>query len=783
MHTGKRAVSPLIATVVVIAITITAGVLLYATLWPLMSKQVVGTACTDVSFKLDIDSTCGINITGGKELQISIDRTKSAGEEPEVIAWRTILDSGAGEKITQEQQWQVSPGEQRTFTLIVDQATLQELGGDVSGIAVYPVIRERGTRASCTGTAKEVERLKRCIAASGDASTLENGLVGYWSFEKYDNNSVFDSSPSGYTGTFSSGDAYQNIAPGFSGQGMKTSNTGDVYLNIPQNNLLSSSAQPFTMMAWFKHNTGLQGNLPDQSFGGIEKRDVQVRLGWSGYGSAFSGDGWGCKLLSGDSGPEASMPYTVVQDKWDLIACTYDGQSLRLYINGELVGIRAVTGISFGGDGAVTLGRSSYGEIWNGMIDEVRMYNRSLTIQEIRSFLQSYLNTTDYDEQAKSSNEFADSIGVNLHDWPNFATIVAPVIGESGIKHVRESIFKTDLPRWENRIRSLQPYGIKWGFISDSIRITPQETFQTIETMKTDLGFDFIDYVEGPNEPDNFQKDVPNIIQLTRQYTIDLNTLFKADPQTAGIPLVAPSMSTVEGLLGIGDISPWVDYSNAHIYTNPAHPGFVIVDRYLEYHKLPVPGKSVKVTETGYHTSDTRGGGYDGVSEYVQAKYTPRDLFELYNRGADSIYIYEFMNDGTDPSNYQHNAGLLHENGTRKPAFYAVKNTLALLAEQNPGLILRNLRYSLTSNHPQVHHTLLQKSNGDFFLVLWLEISSTDTDEYAQARITLDPANPIAMAEVYSPTESTSVVQTFQNPSSISLNVPDKILIVKLVPG
>ncbi len=775
---GKNAVSPLIATVIVLAVTVTAGILLYSTLWPLVSKQIASTACSDISFKLDIDSTCGINITGGKELQISIDRTGSSLEEPEVIAWRIVLDSGEGSKITQEQQWQVNPGEQRTFSLVVSQAMLQELNGDVSGIAVFPVIQEKRTRASCTGTVRGMERLKRCISASGAASTFENGLVGYWSFERYDNTSVFDSSPSNYTGTFSAGNAYQNIAPGFSGQGLKTSETGNAYLNILKNNLLSSSAQPFTIMAWFKHNAGLQGNLSDQSFGGIEKRDAQVRLGWSGYGSAFDGDGWNCKLLSGDSGPAVTMPYTVEPNKWDLIACTYDGQKLRLYINGELVGTRTVTGTSFGGNDIVTLGESRYGDTWNGMIDEARIYNRSLTTQEIRSFLQSYLNTTNYNEQAKSSDEFADSVGVNLHDWPNFTTVVAPALGESGIKHVRETIFKTNIPRQESKIASLAPYGIKWGWIAESRFITPSETLQTIKTMKTDLGYDFIDYVEGPNEPDNFQRDVPNIIQLTRQYTIDLYNNFTLDPQTASIPLVAPSMSTVGGLLGIGDISPWVDYANGHIYTNPAHPGFVIVDRYLEYHKIPVPGKSMKVTETGSHTSDTRGGGYDGVSEYVQAKYTPRGLFELYNRGMDSVYIYGFMNDGTNASDYRHNSGLLHLNGTRKPAFYAVKNTIALLREPNSDIAQSNLRYSITSNHPQVHHTLLQKSNGDFYLVLWLEISSTDVDEFAQVRISF--ATPISRAEVYSPTESTNIVQTFQNPSSIDLNIPDKILIVKL---
>jgi glucose/arabinose dehydrogenase/PKD repeat protein len=69
---------------------------------------------------------------------------------------------------------------------------------------------------------------------------------------------------------------------------------------------------------------------------------------------------------------------------WSHIAATYDGSNIRMYVNGVLVGTQAAAGTIVGSTNALRMGGNSiWGEWFNGRIDEVRLYNRALTVAEI----------------------------------------------------------------------------------------------------------------------------------------------------------------------------------------------------------------------------------------------------------------------------------------------------------------------------------------------------------------------------------------------------------------
>jgi hypothetical protein len=71
---------------------------------------------------------------------------------------------------------------------------------------------------------------------------------------------------------------------------------------------------------------------------------------------------------------------------WTHLAATYDGATLRLFVNGVQVSSRAVTGSLITSTGAVRIGGNTiWGEYFSGLIDEVRIYNRALTATEIQS--------------------------------------------------------------------------------------------------------------------------------------------------------------------------------------------------------------------------------------------------------------------------------------------------------------------------------------------------------------------------------------------------------------
>ena len=78
---------------------------------------------------------------------------------------------------------------------------------------------------------------------------------------------------------------------------------------------------------------------------------------------------------------------------WVHLAVTYDGANLGLYVNGTLVRTTAVTGPIDVTQGPLRLGGNSvWAEWFNGLIDEVRIYNRALTAAEIQSDMQTPIN-------------------------------------------------------------------------------------------------------------------------------------------------------------------------------------------------------------------------------------------------------------------------------------------------------------------------------------------------------------------------------------------------------
>ena len=78
---------------------------------------------------------------------------------------------------------------------------------------------------------------------------------------------------------------------------------------------------------------------------------------------------------------------------WTHLATTYDGSVLPLYVNGTEVSSRAVGGSMPVSDGPLTIGGNRvWGEWFKGQIDEVRVYGRALSANEIQADRDSAVN-------------------------------------------------------------------------------------------------------------------------------------------------------------------------------------------------------------------------------------------------------------------------------------------------------------------------------------------------------------------------------------------------------
>jgi hypothetical protein len=98
---------------------------------------------------------------------------------------------------------------------------------------------------------------------------------------------------------------------------------------------------------------------------------------WIGYHKVNQLIGFGC--VEGDTYASIGLPD---QTNWHFIVATWDGSVLKLYLNGVFIQQWNKTFIP---SGNTCLGETGGSNFLDGLIDEVRIYNRALSSEEIRT--------------------------------------------------------------------------------------------------------------------------------------------------------------------------------------------------------------------------------------------------------------------------------------------------------------------------------------------------------------------------------------------------------------
>jgi hypothetical protein len=105
---------------------------------------------------------------------------------------------------------------------------------------------------------------------------------------------------------------------------------------------------------------------------------------------------------------------------WKHLAATYDGATLRLYVDAVQVAQGSITGALQVSNGALRIaGHSILGDFFSGRIDEVRIYNKALTQAEIaadrnRPILSSLWKTTAVPGTLTDPDTAAAELGVKF---------------------------------------------------------------------------------------------------------------------------------------------------------------------------------------------------------------------------------------------------------------------------------------------------------------------------------------------------------------------------------
>jgi hypothetical protein len=84
-------------------------------------------------------------------------------------------------------------------------------------------------------------------------------------------------------------------------------------------------------------------------------------------------------------------------------------------------------------------------------------------------------------------------------------------------------------------------------------------------------------------------------------------------------------------------------------------------------------------TEWGYATERSKS-NKPAMSEETQAVYILRRLLESEAIGVEHTFVYDFKDDGADPYSHEQNFGLIHNDLSAKPAYFALQRLTTVLA-------------------------------------------------------------------------------------------------------
>ncbi len=195
-------------------------------------------------------------------------------------------------------------------------------------------------------------------------------IVGYWRFDEGSGVTVSDASGHGNIGTVYGA----SWVDGTSGAALSFDGSDD-FVEVPYSSSLDFEA--LTWSAWVKLDA-----FRIEGCGVVSKAwTVDYAGEWSG---SIRPDGRiGFTILT-DSGRVDLAGSTVLSPgTWYHVAGTYDGSVMRVYVNGVEDGNASHSG-SLHLDMPLRIGRAGRVGFMDGVIDEVRVYNRALTPAEIR---------------------------------------------------------------------------------------------------------------------------------------------------------------------------------------------------------------------------------------------------------------------------------------------------------------------------------------------------------------------------------------------------------------
>ena len=273
------------------------------------------------------------------------------------------------------------------------------------------------TRFTCLVICLSAIGIRPASAESADGSLLD-GLIGYWSF---DDGTAVDLSGEGHDGTVIGA----SFAEGISGQCLSFDGIDDC-VEIGTGFPSLGGTQPFTVVAWVKDfNTDterpLQHILSRSRY--LIEAEFFIDINHSYFG-----------FLRNVTPFSLGTTTQLSADRWTQVVAVYDGAQKAIYVDGQFDVLQTAGSSLSAPSTPVLIGAAhntdgSRFQFYQGLIDELRIYDRALSANEIATL---YNQTADPTLIGYWS--FDDGTAVDLSGKDNHGTVYGctPTAGLSG---------------------------------------------------------------------------------------------------------------------------------------------------------------------------------------------------------------------------------------------------------------------------------------------------------------------------------------------------------------
>ncbi len=207
-------------------------------------------------------------------------------------------------------------------------------------------------------------------------TVASDNLVGWWKLDETSRNTVYDSSGYGNHGTIENMSSDNIGVTGLLNRCLDFDSANNDFISFSSPNNIPIADEPYTISCWiYARSHGSNGLVGWGNYG----TSLEVNAFRLGTSNRLNSYWWG----SGDN--DLIVIVFNLTGNWHHLVTTYDGTTKYIFLNGIQVGSENPPTHIVPNANNLTIGKTNTTEYFNGKIDDVRIYNRSITPSEIQA--------------------------------------------------------------------------------------------------------------------------------------------------------------------------------------------------------------------------------------------------------------------------------------------------------------------------------------------------------------------------------------------------------------